>query len=74
MITFRDKPGVPNKAGGCAKILVYIDGKFAGKVELVYPRRNEPRWRYLPMGRRRNAGPMYGTLDECKRSLMTASG
>lgn len=69
-IVYRDKPGVmPNKAGGSAKIHVYIDGKFAGKIELLYPRHNDPRWRYLPNGHKRLAGPMFATLAECKRSL-----
>ena len=72
-ITYRDKPGViPNKAGGYAGIFVYVDGKFAGKIELLYPRKYDPRWRFLPMGHKRLAGPMFETLAACKRSLENA--
>ena len=69
-MTYRDKPGViANKAGGKIGIFVYLNGKFAGKIELLYPRHNDPRWRYLPMGHKSKAGPMFATLAECKRSL-----
>lgn len=69
-ITYRDKPGVMrNKAGGYVGTFVYIDGKFAGKIELLYPEHNCPKWRYLPGGHKRLAGPMFDTLAEVKRSL-----
>jgi hypothetical protein len=70
MITYREKAGViANKAGGHCRILVYIEGKFAGKIELLYPMKNCPKWRYLPLGHKRLAGEMFDTLEQCKQSL-----
>jgi hypothetical protein len=70
-VTYREKKTVEmdNKAGGHTRILVYVDGKFSGKIQLLFPQHNVPRWRYLPGGHKRNAGPMFPTLTECKASL-----
>jgi hypothetical protein len=66
-VTYSERPDADrNPEGGGVRMHVFLDGRFAGKIELIYPRRHDPRWRYLGGGFKTHASEMFETLAACK--------